>query len=111
MRKPNFNFLNDKPPNYNDFTAGLRKLIDIALDAKKSLRFRLKFDYPRIGQITKSKKIRQILETKMNEEGLDPYLNEVIRTKTYLHPEAKSLLSKRLKVTTDVEPGVRKKVI
>lgn len=93
-----------------NFTEGVHRLIDISLDAKKALKFKLNFDYPRTGHIKPNQKIRNHLEMKLEKEGLDAYVNEIIRTKTYVYHESRTVLEKLVRENGMRSEKARKKV-
>lgn len=110
MSKSETDDISSENPDFNNFTNGVRKLIDISLNPKKSLKFRLKFDYPRTGHKKPGQTIRNNIELKLKEVGLDAYLNEIIRSRTYMHHEARSILEKIIKTAGISNDKVRKKV-
>ena len=93
-----------------EFTTGIRKLVDIALCPTKSLKFHLTWDDPRMLYSRREKDFKENMEAKLKEEGLDAYLNEIVRTRTYLNHEARAVLGKGIKLNGIGNDKARKKV-
>lgn len=95
----------------NTFTIGIQKLVDYALDSKKSLRFKMNFNFPPDLHNSRYMHIKEQLENELRDEGLNAYISRVVLTKTYLHKEGRSYLEKSMRSMGIVNNKVRKKAI
>lgn len=99
----------EKPKNFDELTAGIRKLIDICLCPTKSLKFKLQFDSNRANSGA-GRKRKDSFEDKLEKKGLDVYINETMANKTYLHVKARAYLRRRLGSKGLMNENIRKKV-
>lgn len=93
-----------------EYTINIKRFVEYALDQKKSLKFKVEYDFPPTLYKSRDEKLKKEFQLELKSTKLVGYVNRLIHSKTYLNSSGRKVIYKFIKSNNIIDHSMRKKV-
>ena len=110
MRKGEIDTDAPAPPPQHEYTINIKKFVEYALDQKKSLKFKVEYNFPPTLYKSHHERLKQEFSEELREHKFMGYINKLLFSKAYLTQLGRKFICKFIQTNCIIEHNMRKKV-
>lgn len=100
---------NNRSTQAVECTINIKKFVEYALDQKKSLKFKLEYDFPPTLYKSLDERLKEDFQEELKSTKILGYINKLIFSKTYLSEIGRKSVYKFIKGNNIIDHNMRKK--